>query len=119
VVVYRLDDRLFFANSQYFRERVRSAIGAAPYDVERFVFDAESVTHIDGSGAEALQLLVAQLEDDGIQFVVARLKHRMIDKFDQFGLVSTIGADRFFPTVREAVFGTELPPTDNSVEHGA
>jgi high affinity sulfate transporter 1 len=119
VVVYRLDDRLFFANSQYFRERVRSAIGAAPYDVERFVFDAESVTHIDGSGADALQHLVTQLGDDGVQFVVARLKHRMFDKFDQFGLVSTIGADRFFPTVREAVFGAEPPPDGEPAERGA
>jgi len=118
VVVYRLDDRLFFANSQYFRERVRSAIGAAPYDVERFVFDAESVTHIDGSGAEALQNLVTQLADDGVQFVVARLKRRMYDTFDQFGLVSTIGTDRFFPTVREAVFGAELPPDTHAGERG-
>ncbi|MDH4159151.1 MAG: SulP family inorganic anion transporter [Actinomycetota bacterium] len=111
VVVYRLDDRLFFANSQYFRERVRAAIAAAPYDVHRFVFDAEGVTHLDGSGAEALETLVSQLADDGVTFVVARLKHRTRETFDQFGLVAAIGVDNFFPTVRQAVFVDETPPT--------
>jgi len=92
-VVYRLDDRLFFANAQYFRERVRSAIAAAPYDVERFVFDAEGVTHIDGAGADAIQTLVSDLSDGGVDFVVARLKDQTRDKFDQFGLVDLIGPD--------------------------
>jgi len=98
-------------NSQYFRERVRAAIAAAPYDVHRFVFDAEGVTHLDGSGAEALETLVSQLADDGVTFVVARLKHRTRETFDQFGLVAAIGVDNFFPTVRQAVFVDETPPT--------
>jgi sulfate permease, SulP family len=109
VVVYRLDDRLFFANSEYFRERVRAAIAAAPYDVERFVFDAEAVTHIDGAGADALRQLVADLDADGVSFSVARLKTSALEKFDQFGLVATIGEDHFFPTVRAAVFGDDVP----------
>ena len=33
VVVYRLDDRLFFANARYFKGRVREAIRAAPAPV--------------------------------------------------------------------------------------
>lgn len=115
-VVYRLDDRLFFANAQYFRERVREAIAAAPYDVERFVLVAEAVTHVDGAGADALREVVSDLEASGIEFVVARLKGSAMDKFDQFGLVATIGEDRFFPTTHKAVFGTTEPPTPGSFD---
>lgn len=104
-VVYRLDDRLFFANAQYFRERARSAIEGAPYDVQRFVLDAEGVNHVDGAGAEALQELVQDLAADEVEFVVARLKSAVHDQFDQHGLVATVGPERFFPTVRAAVFG--------------
>jgi MFS superfamily sulfate permease-like transporter len=50
VVVYRLDDRLFFANARYFRGRVREAIRAAPSPVSWLVFDAEAVTHVDSTG---------------------------------------------------------------------
>ena len=45
VVVYRLDDRLFFANARYFVGRVHEAIRAAPGPVHWLVFDAEAVTH--------------------------------------------------------------------------
>ena len=44
VVVYRLDDRLFFANAQYVKGRVREAIHAAPTETSWFVFDAEAST---------------------------------------------------------------------------
>jgi high affinity sulfate transporter 1 len=37
VVVYRLDDRLFFANARYFKGRVREAIRAAPSPVRWLV----------------------------------------------------------------------------------
>ena len=55
VVVYRLDDRLFFANARYFKGRVREAIRAAPAEVSWLVFDAEAVTHADATGLEALE----------------------------------------------------------------
>ena len=54
VVVYRLDDRLFFANANYVHGRVQEAIGAAPTETRWLVFDAESVTHVDSTGMEAL-----------------------------------------------------------------
>ena len=38
LVIYRLDDRLFFVNSRYFRGRVRDAIRGAPYPVTTLVF---------------------------------------------------------------------------------
>ena len=53
VVVYRLDDRLFFANAVR-QGRVREAIRAAPTETSWFVFDAEAVGHIDSTGMEAL-----------------------------------------------------------------
>ena len=68
VIIYRLDDRLFFANSRYFRSRVREAVRGAPYPVTTLIFDAESVSDLDTSGAQALADLVYQLKDDGIRF---------------------------------------------------
>jgi sulfate permease, SulP family len=103
VVVYRLDDRLFFANARYFTGRVREAIRAAPAPVSWLVFDAEAVTHADSTGLEALAELIKDLRRDGITLVVARLRTRMQAELDQAGLTETIGRERFYPTVREAV----------------
>ena len=61
VVVYRLDDRLFFANARYVKGRVREALRGAPDAARWLVFDAESVTHVDATGVEALRELAAEL----------------------------------------------------------
>ena len=61
IIVYRLDDRLFFANVRYFKGRVREAIRAAPAPVAWLVFDAEAVTHVDSTGLDALDQLVREL----------------------------------------------------------
>ena len=82
VVVYRLDDRLFFANARYFTGRVREAIRAAPTPVSWLVFDAEAVTHADSTGLEALEKLANDLRRDEITLVVARLRTRMQEQFD-------------------------------------
>ena len=73
VVVYRLDDRLFFANAEYVKGRVREAIRAAPTETAWFVFDAEAVNHIDSTGIEALLDLTLDLRREDITLVVARL----------------------------------------------
>ena len=42
VVVYRLDDRLFFANASYVKGRVLEAVRGAPTTTHSVVFDAEA-----------------------------------------------------------------------------
>lgn len=110
VVVYRLDDRLFFANARYFKGRVREAIRAAPPPVSWLVFDAEAVTHVDSTGLEALEQLTRDLRDDGITLVVARLRTRMEESFELAGVTETIGREHFYPSVRKAVDAC-VPPT--------
>jgi MFS superfamily sulfate permease-like transporter len=107
VVVYRLDDRLFFANARYVKGRVREAIRAAPTETSWFVFDAEATTHIDSTGMEALASLATELRDEGITLVVARLRARMRDDFELAGLTSAIGDEHFYSSVERAVAASE------------
>ena len=74
VVVYRLDDRLFFANASYVKGRVAEAVRAAPTETRTVVFDAEAMTHVDAAGMDALEAIEASLRKDGIALVYARLK---------------------------------------------
>ena len=103
VVVYRLDDRLFFANARYVKGRVREALRGAPEPARWLVFDAESVTHVDSTGVEALRELAAELGRDGVGLVVARMRSHVQEGLASAGVVEAIGEERFFPTVRAAV----------------
>jgi len=103
VVVYRLDDRLLFANARYVKGRIREAVAGAPTTTSFVVFDAEGFSGIDASGVEALNQIIDALTKDEIALVVARLKSHQMERFDATGLTTRIGRDRFFPTVAEAV----------------
>ena len=111
VVVYRLDDRLFFANARYFQARVHEAIRAAPTPVSWLVFDAEAVTHADSTGLEALTALAKELRHEGITLVVARLRTPMQEQFQLADVTKTIGTENFYPSVHAAV--DRLTPTPN------
>jgi sulfate permease, SulP family len=103
VVVYRLDDRLIFANARYFKGRVGEAIAGAATTTRWCVLDAEGVTSIDASGVEALEQLHATLHKQEIKLAVARLKTPMRERFDITGITQLIGEQNFHPTVRAAV----------------
>lgn len=103
IVVYRLDDRLFFANARYFQARVHEAIRAAPTPVSWLLFDAEAVTHVDSTGLEALTGLANDLRHEEITLVVARLRSRMQEQFQLAGVTKTIGSGNFYPSVHAAV----------------
>jgi SulP family sulfate permease len=109
VLVYRLDDRLFFANSDYVKGRVSEAIAGSPTKVERFVFDAEALTNLDSTGVAALEVIMDSLQREGITFMVARLKGSMRTRFAEAGLTERIGETHFFPTVRAAVAAAQPP----------
>ncbi len=103
VVIYRLDDRLFFANADYVKGRVGEAIRAAPTETSWLIFDAQAVTHIDSSGVDALIDLARDLKSDEITLVIAELPERMLADLDEAGLVAVIGAERFYPTIAAAL----------------
>jgi high affinity sulfate transporter 1 len=103
IVVYRLDDRLFFANTSYARRRIREAIDGAAEEVNWLVFDAESVTMIDTSGLEALELLSQELKRRDISLVIAAARRYLIDSVSADGLSVAIGGGPMYPSVQAAV----------------
>jgi high affinity sulfate transporter 1 len=103
VVVYRLDDRLFFANARYFKGRIREAVAGAKTRTEWLVFDADGMAGLDASGVEALEQTIDELARDDIVLVVARLKTPIRVRWDATGLTERVGADHLFPTVQAAV----------------
>jgi SulP family sulfate permease len=115
VVVYRLDDRLFFANARYFKGRVREAIRAAPPTVSWLVLDADAITHVDSTGLDALTDVAKDLKRDEITLVVARLRTRMQEQLKDAGVMDVIGPGHLYPTVHAAVEACETPEVRSPV----
>jgi MFS superfamily sulfate permease-like transporter len=103
VLVYRLDDRLFFANAGYVTGRIREAIGGSPTPVRRLVFDAEALAHVDATGARALSDMIRSLATNDIVFVFARVKAPTRHRLEAAGIIELVGPGHLYPTVRAAV----------------
>jgi sulfate permease, SulP family len=99
IVVYRLDDRLFFANADYVKGRVQEAIRGAKGTTHAVILDAEGLTGVDNTGTEALRAISTSLEGEEITFVLARVKAPLQEQLNDAGF----GAEQFHPTVRAAV----------------
>jgi high affinity sulfate transporter 1 len=116
VLVYRLDDRLFFANVNYVQSRLREAIAGAPTPIHWLVFDAEGLSNIDATGLDFLTDLINSLRKEDIAFVFARLKNPMVEHLTDAGVIDLIGEDHVYPTVHAAVAGA--PGADATTPRG-
>jgi sulfate permease, SulP family len=109
VLIYRLDDRLFFANAHYVKGRIREAVAGAPAPIHWLVFDAEALNHVDATGVRTLTELIESLREESITFVFARLHGHMSDHLQEAGVLDLVGEEHLYPTVRAAV--QAAPPT--------
>ena len=103
LVLFRWDAPLFFANAEFFADRVRAAVARSPTPVRWLVVAAEPVTSIDVTAADALCELDDSLSADGIRLCFAEMKDPVKEKLERFGLMERFGEQAFFATVDEAV----------------
>ncbi len=103
IVIYRLDDRIFFANSQRVVHRILSAISAAPQPVRWLVFDVAAVPDTDSAAQASLLELKRALDDRGIGLVFATMRHQLHADLEDAGLIDLFGEQHIFPTVAAAV----------------
>src|SRR5262249_30342227 len=103
LVLFRWDAPLFFANAEFFQDRVLAAVAASPTPVRRLVIAAEPVTSVDVTSADTLRDLQQTLQADGVEMCFAELKDPVKDKLRRFELFDLFGEQRFFPTVEAAV----------------
>jgi len=103
LVLFRWDAPLFFANAEFFKQRVLDAVAESPTPVRWFVVAAEPVTSVDVTAADELSELDDALGAMGIELRFAELKDPVKDKLKRFGLFARFGDEDFFPTIEEAV----------------
>jgi high affinity sulfate transporter 1 len=103
LVLFRWDAPLFFANAEFFHERVLAAIASSPTPARCLIVAAEPVTSIDVTSADAICELDDALRGAGVEMCFAEMKDPVKDKFKRFGIFTRFGEKNFFATIDEAV----------------
>jgi sulfate permease, SulP family len=109
VVVYRIQDRLFFANAHFFKRRLWAAVDGAPKPVRAVILDASFISDIDASAEVALREVVEGLRERNIRLHVARATVELRDRLDEVDLTNAIGSGYFHGSVTAAVEACRIP----------
>jgi high affinity sulfate transporter 1 len=106
--VFRFDAPLIFANAPTFRREVQALATQTP-PPRWIVIAAEPINAVDSTAMEMLVDLVGELEAAGVSVHFAELKTRVRADAERMGLGSVLDAERFHPTVNDAVSDFLLP----------
>ncbi|GAV59285.1 Sulfate_transp domain-containing protein/STAS domain-containing protein/Sulfate_tra_GLY domain-containing protein [Cephalotus follicularis] len=111
VLIIRVDSAIYFSNSNYIKERILRWLtdeqeqlkAACQQRIQFLIVEMSPVTDIDTSGIIALEELYRSLQKRDIQLVLANPGPVVMHKLHSSDFASTIGEDKIFLTVADAV----------------
>lgn len=102
VVVIRIDQDLYFANTEHFENEVLASV-AARERAAYVLLDLRGVNEIDASALEALRRLDRALGKAGVDLCLAAAKRQVAERLEEDGLFAELGDERIFLTTHDAV----------------
>ena len=82
---------------------MRELITASPSTVRWFLIDAQAITEIDVTAAEALRGLKQELEQQGVAMKFAHANRPLREILVRIGFTGELGQESFFHSVHECV----------------
>jgi len=101
VLLLRVDESLYFANSKYVEDWVLGAAAERP-QLRHLVLICSAINFIDASALETLTGLEIRLRDAGIQLSLAEVKGPVMDRLARSDLIEQLGHERIFRTTQAA-----------------
>lgn len=105
LLLVRIDESLYFANSDYLEEQILRYITDHP-DIEHFVLICSAVNEIDASALDTLEKLIEELRDAGVTMHLCELKDPVMNRLKRVQLFDMLAPGRVFQSTHDAV--TEL-----------
>ena len=102
VTAIRVDESLYFANTNYLEEHLIKLIHEQP-EVEHLVLICSGINFIDASALETLENLIEGLKESGISFYLAEVKGPVMDNLLRVGFVDKLGTNHIFLSTHQAM----------------
>jgi SulP family sulfate permease len=103
ILVFRFDAQLFYANSNYFRDKLDEMMVKKGSALKLIVLDAESINRVDSTGVEMLKERIRFCQKKGIFFYFAGVKGPVRDDLFRSGILEIIDLNHFFMRANQAV----------------
>jgi SulP family sulfate permease len=102
VLLVRVDESLYFANTKYVGDLLRRAVADNP-TVKDVVLICNAINYIDASALESLENLIEELCDAGLTLHLAEVKGPVLDQLQKVRFETHLRAGRIFDTTHEAL----------------
>lgn len=103
ILVFRFDAQIFYANSNYFREKLEEMTAKKGENLKLIVLDAESINRVDSTGVEMLKERIKYYNKRNIEFYFAGVKGPVRDDFFKGGVLDVVSINHFFMRANGAV----------------
>jgi SulP family sulfate permease len=103
ILIVRFDAQLFFANVQYFKDKLEDSIVDKGNKLKLLIIDGESINSIDSSGVYMLSDVIAKYKSINIDIVFTGMKGPVRDVLEKSGIMKKISYQNCFLSIQEAV----------------
>ncbi len=102
VLLFRIDENLYFPNAGYLEESLRAEVAANP-EITDVVLILSSVSLVDASALETLDELRETLHDAGITLHLAEVKGPVMDRLQRTSFIENLAPGQVFLSTHDAV----------------
>ncbi len=102
VLALRVDESLYFANTQYLETAIINALAENP-QIRDLVLICSAINFIDASALETLERLVTELKQAGVVFHLAEVKGPVMDRLERIGFIDRIGREHVYLSTHQAM----------------
>ncbi|KAK4280860.1 hypothetical protein QN277_012426 [Acacia crassicarpa] len=110
VLIVQLGSPLYYANSNYIKERILRYIRgeqASGDIIEHLILDLSGVTSIDMTGIKGLLEIRRVLEKNNIQVLIVNPRMEVVEKLVASHFVGKVGKESFYLSLDDAVMATQ------------
>jgi len=103
IIIVRLDARLFYANMNYFKDKIFELIENNKQDTKAIIIMGKAINGIDSSSIHMLKVLIKKLKEDDIEVYFTGLKGPIKDKLKNASELKDLMKEKCFLSVDSAI----------------
>ncbi|WP_375164583.1 SulP family inorganic anion transporter [Rhizobium hidalgonense] len=103
VAICVIQGNILFFNADYVRTRLQTIGKELTRGTRALLLDASAISHVDSTGAAALDAVAETLSKQNITFAIADLNEESRQLLDRAGVITAIGSSNIFNDKDEAV----------------
>jgi SulP family sulfate permease len=103
ILIVRFDAQLYFANVQYFKDKLDEYVAEKGKNLKLIIIDGESINSIDSSGVYMLYEIIKKYNNLEIDIAFTGMKGPVRDVFEKSEIMKEITYKNCFMSIQEAV----------------